>query len=81
MSFYDMEVRRMVCKNCGKNVSFSLSSDLKEASISIFGKCPFCSATIQLEILPKDERNPSQKEVDINEINMPQDTNLDDILS
>jgi RNase P subunit RPR2 len=76
-----MEIRRMVCKNCGKDVSFSLSSQLKEASISIFGKCPFCGSTIQLEILPKDDRHPDQKEVDINEINMPQDTNLDDILS
>ena len=71
----------MVCKNCKKDVSFSLSSELRDASISIFGKCPFCSSTIQLEILPKDEKYPIQKEVDINEINMPQDTNLDDILS
>lgn len=81
MLFSIMEIRRMVCKNCGKDVSFSLSSGLREASISIFGKCPFCNSTIQLEILPKDEAHPSQKEVDINEINMPQDTNLDDILS
>jgi len=76
-----MEIRKMVCKNCRKDISFSLSSELREASISIFGKCPFCSSTIQLEILPKDEAHSSQKEVDINEINMPQDTNLDDILS
>ena len=74
-----MELRRLACKNCGRDISFSFMTELKEAHMSLLGKCPHCGSTIQLEIYPQTEEK--KKGVDINEIAMPQDTNLDDILS
>jgi RNase P subunit RPR2 len=74
-----MEMRRLACKNCGRDVSFSLSTELKDAHMSIFGKCPHCNSTIQLEIYPQNLEK--KKGVDMNAISMPDDTNLDDILS
>ncbi|MGV8176399.1 MAG: hypothetical protein ACP5NX_01200 [Candidatus Bilamarchaeaceae archaeon] len=83
------DMRRMLkCSNCGKEVEFSISTQLNISELQVFGKCPDCGGAMQINfhlIEPQQVTAPGseapREEIKLDETIMPVTIPGDDIKS
>jgi DNA-directed RNA polymerase subunit RPC12/RpoP len=51
-----MDLRRNVkCSGCGNEISFLFNGNIELTQMSAVGKCPYCSATVQMDFTVVDK--------------------------
>ncbi|GEM_PF-2236625 len=43
--------KTFVCKGCGNKLNIHSEVELNDIDLTLFGKCPYCGATVQLSVI------------------------------
>lgn len=43
--------KTFVCKGCGNKLTINSEVELNDIDLTLFGKCPYCGATVQLSVI------------------------------